>query len=444
MTILPMEFLRESFPKLFARGVEVLESRASGGDERAQRILDDVKGVTGAASLQIDDEPPIVLSASAGVLSSGDAPGEGVSIRIVASLPGDAAALLLAEITKAGAFEDDEVAIGAAQTSSKRFEDALAGRPMTTFVTLRGVPDLGDVEVRVGFNVPEVPKEPGFTAELQFSDLEMVQRGELTIQELFLGGKLKMEGDYSLALQTKERGNLPGTPRVRYSGNRSRGIMFRAIAKSRYLVPGFLCFALAFVVGPVGVASGVLAGAQGASIAGVVAAVLGVLGLLIIASGLPASIDVEEVDAQIRSIHDEIEQVEDVIGENVKALSSGLGEQMVAVEETARALKSMAISLQAISDRVEALSSSTEESASSILQMTATNHEVAENMGNLGSSVRETASSIEEMTYSIKEVARNVDGLALTAEETSSSMNEMDVSIGQVQSNANETARLSE
>jgi hypothetical protein len=201
MTILPTEFLRESFPKLFARGVEVLESRASGGDERAQRILDDVKGVTGAASLQIDDEPPIVLSASAGVLSSGDAPGEGVPIRIVASLPGDAAALLLAEITKAGAFEDDEVAIGAAQTSSKRFEDALAGRPMTTFVTLRGVPDLGDVEVRVGFNVPEVPKEPGFTAELQFSDLEMVQRGELTIQELFLGGKLKMEGDYSLALQ---------------------------------------------------------------------------------------------------------------------------------------------------------------------------------------------------------------------------------------------------
>ena len=28
-----------------------------------------------------------------------------------------------------------------------------------------------------------------------------VQRGELTVQELFLGGKLKMEGDYSLALQ---------------------------------------------------------------------------------------------------------------------------------------------------------------------------------------------------------------------------------------------------
>jgi hypothetical protein len=124
-----------------------------------------------------------------------------VPIKITAALPGDAATLLLGEVAKTGALDDDEVAVGAAQTASKRFEDTLAGKPMTCFVTLRGVPDLGDVEVQIGFNVPEVPKEPGFTTELQFSDLEMVQRGELTIQELFLGGKLKMEGDYSLALQ---------------------------------------------------------------------------------------------------------------------------------------------------------------------------------------------------------------------------------------------------
>ncbi len=201
MTAVPTEFLRESFPKLFARGVEVLESRAAGGDARAQRILDDVKGVTGAASLQIDDQSPIVLSASEGVLSAGDAPADGVPIKITAALPGDAARLLLGEVAKNGALDDDEVAIGAAQTASKRFEDALAGQPMTCHVTLRGVPDLGDVEIRIGFNVPEVPQEPGFTAELQFSDLESVQRGELTVQELFLGGKLKMEGDYSLALQ---------------------------------------------------------------------------------------------------------------------------------------------------------------------------------------------------------------------------------------------------
>lgn len=201
MTIQPIEFLRDDFPKLFARGVEVLGSRAAGGDLRAQRILNDVKGVTGAASLQIDEQSPIVLSAIAGVLRAGDAPAPGVPIRIMAALPGDAARLLLGKIAKSGALADDEVAVGAAQTASKRFEDALAGQPMTCQVTLRGVPDLGDVRVRIAFNVLEVPATPGFTTELQFCDLESVQRGELTVQELFLGGKLKMEGDYSLALQ---------------------------------------------------------------------------------------------------------------------------------------------------------------------------------------------------------------------------------------------------
>lgn len=202
MNVQPIDFLRDGFPELFRRGVEVLTARAQDGDERARRILDDVKGVTGAASLQIDHSAPVVLSAREGVLTSGDTPHDGVPIKIIAVLPGNAAHLLLGEVSKAGALDDDEVAVGAAQTASKRFEDALAGQPMTCHVTLRGVPELGDVQVRLGFNVAELPAEPGFTTELQFSDLEMVQRGELTVQELFLGGKLKMEGDYSLALQT--------------------------------------------------------------------------------------------------------------------------------------------------------------------------------------------------------------------------------------------------
>ncbi|MFW2388139.1 MAG: SCP2 sterol-binding domain-containing protein [Polyangiales bacterium] len=201
MSSSPTEFLRDGFPKLFARGVTVLQTRAAGGDERAQRILADVTAVTGAASLQIDDEPPVVISAKEGAISSDTGPAEGVPIKIAAALPGNGASLLLAEVAKTGALEDDEVAIGATQTASKRFEDALAGQPMSCHVTLRDVPDLGDVQVRLGFNQAEPPEQPGFTTELQYSDLESVQRGELTVQDLFLGGKLKMEGDYSLALQ---------------------------------------------------------------------------------------------------------------------------------------------------------------------------------------------------------------------------------------------------
>lgn len=201
MSVEPIEFLRSTFPQLFTKGVEVLKTRAEGGDEQAQRMLDDVTAVTGAASLQLDDSPPVVLSASGGTMSAGEAPAEGVPIKIAAALPRNAVMLLLGEALNAGALENEQVAVGAAQTASKRFEDALAGQPMTCHVTLLGVPELGDVRVRVGFNVSEPPSQPGFTTELHYGDLESVQRGDLTLQELFLGGKLKMEGDYSLALQ---------------------------------------------------------------------------------------------------------------------------------------------------------------------------------------------------------------------------------------------------
>ncbi len=201
MSVPPIDFLRNHFPPLFGRGVAILEARAAAGDERAQRILADVKGVTGAVRLHLGDEAPVVLSAKEGSLTPGDAPEAGVPLKAIAKLPADAIQLLLGEAMGAGALENDEIAVGAAQTASKRFEEALAGQPMTMRATVRGVPELGDVSLDVAFNVSELPAEPGFTTEVQFADLDAARRGELTPQDLFLGGKLKMEGDYSLALQ---------------------------------------------------------------------------------------------------------------------------------------------------------------------------------------------------------------------------------------------------
>jgi len=201
MTTRPIEFLKEGFPKLFNRGVEVLRARAEAGDERAKRILEDVTGVTGAIRFEVDREPPVVLSTAAGTMSAGDAPANDVPLKVMARVPADALELVLGQALEAGALEDEEVAVGAAQTASKRFEDALEDRPMTFAATVQGVPGLGDVQLEVAFNVPELPDQPGFTTVVAFEDLEAARRGQMTVQELFLGGKLKMEGDYSLALQ---------------------------------------------------------------------------------------------------------------------------------------------------------------------------------------------------------------------------------------------------
>jgi hypothetical protein len=201
MSTEPTQFLRETFPKLFAKGVAVLEAKAGDGDAQAQRILEDVKGVTGAGSMQIGDGAPVVFSAKDGMLSAGDGPEAGVPIKLAVALPGDAVGLLLGEVVQSGALDNDEVAVGAAQTVSKRLVEAIGDQPMTCHVSVTGVPDLGDVKVRVGMNVPEPPTEPGFTAQIAYADLEAVRAGQTTVQELFMAGKLRMEGDYTAAIQ---------------------------------------------------------------------------------------------------------------------------------------------------------------------------------------------------------------------------------------------------
>ena len=228
--------------------------------------------------------------------------------------------------------------------------------------------------------------------------------------------------------------------------------MFGPLLKSNLFLPGLLFFIAA---GSVGWWSPI----DDAQTISVVSALCAFLGLCVIGIGLRKSAaenvaerlraqgmqtDLDALRADLSRYEEDVRAAEVVISDNVRELSSGIGEQLAFVEQTRNALQQMAGALGKFSSHVEALASSAEQSSSSILEMTATNNEVAKNMVNLGSSVRETVSSIEEMAYSIKEVAHNVDALALTAEETSSSMNEMDVSIDQVQSNANETARLSE
>ena len=197
----PVEFLTNTFPALFHKGISLLEQKAAAGDESSKRILDDVKGVTGAACLVLGDESPVYVTANAGTLSVGDSPAGGADVKVAAAIPADALNILLGEATKEGALDDDKVAIAAAQSASKRLEDALAGKEMTCHVTVRSVPDLGNVTARVGFNVDTPPTDPGFTCEIDYADLEAVQAGTTNAQELFMGGKLKMDGDYSTALQ---------------------------------------------------------------------------------------------------------------------------------------------------------------------------------------------------------------------------------------------------
>lgn len=194
-------FLRETFPRLFEKGVSDLEAKAASGDPKAQAALDDVKGATGAVVLEVEGEETVYLRADGGkmeVLDSAPAPED---VKLAVAAPSQAMQMLLGEAKAAGELEDEKAAKRAVMTASKRLQDALGDTSLEFHVIATGVPELDEVTIKIGLNAPEPPADPKFTATIAYSDLEAMQNGETNIQALFMGGKLRMAGDYSQALQ---------------------------------------------------------------------------------------------------------------------------------------------------------------------------------------------------------------------------------------------------
>ena len=197
----PIVFLESTFPAIFAKGVSQLKERAGSGDASAQAALDDCLGVTGAGVLVVEGAGTVYLTAKEGTLTPSKSAPEGVPMRIAVGCASDALEVALGEVMKEGALDDPRVTEHAPRLASKKLETLLAGRKLTCHLLVKDHPELGDVTVKLGFNVEEPPEKPGFTAEMKHDDLEALRGGNIDIQKMFMGGKLRLKGDYSVALQ---------------------------------------------------------------------------------------------------------------------------------------------------------------------------------------------------------------------------------------------------
>lgn len=196
----PITFLKDTFPRLFHKGVEGLEAKVAEGNEKAGKILADVKGAAGHVVLVVEGEGEVYMKYADGKMQVIDAkPTQDVKLAVAA--PGPAVKMLLGEAEKEGELEEGKAAKRAVRTVSKRVQDALGAQSLLFHVNIENVPDHGTVTVKVGLNAPEPPQEPKFKATIAFADLEAARAGEVNAQMLFMGGKLRMEGDYSAALQ---------------------------------------------------------------------------------------------------------------------------------------------------------------------------------------------------------------------------------------------------
>jgi putative sterol carrier protein len=196
----PIAFLKETFPALHQKGMTLLEQKAASSN-LAKSMLENCKPVVGQARLDFTGRGTVYVLSKEGKVEVGDAPFPGVDVKIAAEVPAEAAEIVLGEAMQESAFEDEKLLMGLTQVASAELEKALAGRTMTCHLVIADSPDLGDVTVKIGFNVAEPPATPQFTARLEYDDLEDLRAGEVNAQQLFMGGKMRMTGDYSIAMQ---------------------------------------------------------------------------------------------------------------------------------------------------------------------------------------------------------------------------------------------------
>jgi putative sterol carrier protein len=197
----PIAFLKETFPALHQKGMTLLEEKAAGGSNLAKSMLANCTPVVGQARLDFTGRGTVYVLAKEGKVEVADASFEGVKTNVAAEVPADAAEVVLGEAMQESALDDEKLLMGLTQVASAELEKALAGRALTCHLVIADTPDLGDVTVKIGFNVTEPPASPQFTARLAYDDLEDLRAGDINAQQLFMGGKMRMTGDYSIAMQ---------------------------------------------------------------------------------------------------------------------------------------------------------------------------------------------------------------------------------------------------
>lgn len=197
----PITFLRTTYPQLFEKGISALRKRAEGGDATAQQLLDNATRGEGGGVIEVEGEGAVYFAAKDGKVTTSDAPIPGAALRFAARIPGDAASLVLGEAASEGALENEKVAIAITQTVNREVDEALAGREMTCHITIADTPDLGDVTVWLGLNVAAPPETPKFTVMIKYDDYEDLREKKGNLQQALMQGKLRMTGDYTVALQ---------------------------------------------------------------------------------------------------------------------------------------------------------------------------------------------------------------------------------------------------
>jgi len=197
-----LERLRIRLPELFAAAVARLEQRAAGGDGALAQRLAAAGDASVPSLLRLTGEggDELWFDAGRGGLELRAAPAAASEFGHALELPIAAAryALLIAEREPS---EIEEVVGALAAIASATAREALARVSFCFAIEVPNVPVIGTLRARVGFGRPVLAARPEFSLAVDADELEDAREQGLGPHQLFLAGKIKIEGDAAKAMQ---------------------------------------------------------------------------------------------------------------------------------------------------------------------------------------------------------------------------------------------------
>jgi hypothetical protein len=194
-----LDRLGAALPELFAHAVAALHDQADRGDASAHERLEQIAGAPAAAFVQlrgaagelrfVSEGLALVARADFGTVTFGHGLGLSAAAAQYALLVSAQERAALEPIGRAWAVLVSPAARGLFATASYGFE-----------LVVTGVPGAGELRLSIGLGRPTLPSKPEFVLTAAYDELEDAREQKLPPQQLFLAGKLRIDGDVAKAM----------------------------------------------------------------------------------------------------------------------------------------------------------------------------------------------------------------------------------------------------
>ena len=195
-----IELCRRRLPELFAAGLARLEVKARGGDRTAQARLSGL--IAGGVPVRLVFEGQgggelLLLVGREGLAFAQELPAAGFGYAL--SVPAQAARYGFGLLDR-GEIELGELARGVAMFGSHTARDLLGATRFGYAAEVSDVPVLGSLRSMVSLGSPSLPAAPEFTLRVHYDELEDAREQHIAPHQLFLAGKVQIEGNVAKAM----------------------------------------------------------------------------------------------------------------------------------------------------------------------------------------------------------------------------------------------------